>query len=183
LIVIASIHQPSSGKTHYFGPVADLGPYYDSIGVQVPLYVNMAEFLLELVNVDFASDRSSASRRLDEMQVAWTRSARAADLSLAIQDVQQRHEKHSEATEAAETAERGPSPPSLVVTLLHRSFVKSYRDVVVYGIRIAMYTGLALMMGTVWLRLAADQSSIIPFTNAIVRFPRKGKGKESKERR
>lgn len=29
--------------------------------------------------------------------------------------------------------------------------------------------GLAVMMGTVWLRLSTDQSSIIPFTNAIVR--------------
>ncbi|KAL1844843.1 hypothetical protein VTK73DRAFT_1685 [Phialemonium thermophilum] len=30
-----------------------------------------------------------------------------------------------------------------------------------------MYTGLAVMMGTVWLRLSTSQSSIIPLTNAI----------------
>ncbi|KAK1987215.1 ABC-2 type transporter [Colletotrichum cereale] len=30
-----------------------------------------------------------------------------------------------------------------------------------------MYVGLALMMGTVWVRLPADQASIIPLTNAI----------------
>ena len=31
-----------------------------------------------------------------------------------------------------------------------------------------MYIGLAIMMGTVWVRLGTDQSSIMPFTNAIV---------------
>lgn len=36
-----------------------------------------------------------------------------------------------------------------------------------YGIRIAMYLGLAIMMGTVWLRLQSDQNYIQPFINAI----------------
>jgi hypothetical protein len=52
-------------------------------------------------------------------------------------------------------------------TLIHRSFIKSYRDVVAYGIRVAMYMGLAIMMGTVWLRLEPDQGNINSFTNAI----------------
>jgi len=42
----------------------------------------------------------------------------------------------------------GPSFAVIVLALLHRSFIKSYRDVVAYGIRFAMYTGLAIMMGT-----------------------------------
>ena len=46
-------------------------------------------------------------------------------------------------------------------------FIKSYRDVVAYGIRIVMYVGLTVMMGTVWLRLDTDQPSIQPFVNAI----------------
>lgn len=59
------------------------------------------------------------------------------------------------------------SPHSIVFTLIHRSFIKSYRDIVAYGLRIAMYLGLAIMMGTVWLRLSASQSNIQSFTNAI----------------
>lgn len=55
-----------------------------------------------------------------------------------------------------------------VSTLLHRAFIKSYRDIVTYWIRLAMYMGLAMMMGTVWLRLETDQQSIQPFVNAIV---------------
>lgn len=30
----------------------------------------------------------------------------------------------------------------IIMTLLHRSFIKSYRDVVAYGIRIVMYLGV-----------------------------------------
>lgn len=51
--------------------------------------------------------------------------------------------------------------------LLHRSWIKSYRDIMVYGIRIAMYLGLAIMMGTVFLRFKADQIYVQPYMNAI----------------
>ena len=55
-----------------------------------------------------------------------------------------------------------------ILTLLHRSFVKGYRDLTAYWIRVAMYMGLAIMMGTVWLRLSTTQAHIQPFINAIV---------------
>ncbi|KAK4039977.1 hypothetical protein C8A01DRAFT_36027 [Parachaetomium inaequale] len=177
LIVIASIHQPSTstfnlfdklllmsqGKTQFFGPVKDVAGHYESIGYRMPVHMNPAEFLLELVNTDFALDRESAVQRLGEMQVAWEGSRGAMELATAVAAAE---EKGSGAVEL-EMVERRPSLPSVVLTLLHRSFVKSYRDVVVYGIRLAMYTGLAIMIGTVWLRLDASQESIIPFMNAI----------------
>ncbi|RMJ13823.1 hypothetical protein CDV36_006490 [Fusarium kuroshium] len=176
LVVVCSIHQPSTstfnlfdkllllsgGKTHYFGPVADVATYYAEAGAALPQYVNPAEHLLELVNIDFAHDREEAARKLDKLQAAWQSSRQASELSNIIS-----------AAEAAggnlsiEAVEKRPSMPSLTLTLLHRSFVKSYRDVVAYGIRIAMYLGLAIMMGTVWVRLDADQESIQPFINAL----------------
>ncbi|OQE87112.1 hypothetical protein PENNAL_c0020G08179 [Penicillium nalgiovense] len=45
--------------------------------------------------------------------------------------------------------------------------IDRFRDVVAYGIRIAMYLGLAIIMGTVWLRLHTSQEYIQPFVNAI----------------
>ncbi|KAJ0162282.1 ABC transporter G family member 12, partial [Colletotrichum tanaceti] len=205
LIVIASIHQPSSstfnlfdkllllsaGRTHYFGPVDGVVPYYESLGMPVPPQVNPAEHLLELVNTDFIRDgreaaAAAAAARLEAMRAAWDESVRAKDLRVAVADDVRRHggdddhddeddddddddDDHDNDTSAAavEEAETKPNLASLVVTLLHRGFVKSYRDVVAYGIRFAMYTGLALMMGTVWVRLSTDQASIIPLTNAI----------------
>ncbi|KAK0646654.1 P-loop containing nucleoside triphosphate hydrolase protein [Cercophora newfieldiana] len=177
LIVVVSIHQPSTavfnlfdkllllsaGKTHYFGPVSDVERHYESIGREVPLHVNPAEFLLELVNIDFSQNRNSASDHLDELHQAWIASSRAADLAVAVDAAAQNGDR----TVSSERAEKRPSMPSLILTLLHRSFIKSYRDVFAYGIRFAMYIGLAIMMGTVWLRLEATQESIIPLINGL----------------
>jgi hypothetical protein len=127
----------SHGKTHYFGPVPGVASHYESLGYAMPMHVNPAEFLLEMVNTDFAADRQAAMQRLDEMQVAWAGSARAKELAASLAAVE---EKGSGAVEL-DSADRKPGLPSLVLTLLHRSFVKSCRDVVVYGIRLAMYTG------------------------------------------
>ncbi|KAF5681111.1 ATP-binding protein [Fusarium heterosporum] len=176
LIVICSIHQPSTstfnlfdkllllsrGKTHYFGAVDRVGMYYAQAGTPLPQYVNPAEHLLEMVNIDFAQNRSEASETLETLQTTWQYSQHAVQVNNAI--------KTAESTGGdwdIETIEKRPSMPSLTLTLLHRSFIKSYRDVVVYGIRLAMYLGLAIMMGTVWLRLDAAQESIQPFINAI----------------
>ncbi|KAI8662548.1 ABC transporter domain-containing protein [Fusarium sp. Ph1] len=176
LVVVCSIHQPSTstfnlfdkllllsgGKTHYFGPVADVATYYAEAGATLPQYVNPAEHLLELVNIDFAQDREEAARKLDKLQVAWQSSRQASELGNAIAAAESAGGNLS-----TEAVEKRPSMPSLTLTLLHRSFVKSYRDVVAYGIRLAMYLGLAIMMGTVWVRLDPDQGSIQPFINAI----------------
>ena len=176
LIVICSIHQPSTstfnlfdkllllsgGKTHYFGPVGQVTQHYDEVGLQVPQYVNPAEFLLELVNIDFAQDKEAATRRLHNLQAAWQTSRRAKETSVAIMGAE-RAGGHL----GIEAVDKKPGMASITLTLLHRSFVKSYRDVVAYGIRFAMYLGLAIMMGTVWVRLEPTQESIQPLINAI----------------
>ena len=136
-------------------------------GSDIPLYVNPAEFLLDLTSLDFAEDGSEASKSVEKLYSDWETSTGAETLKSSIEagpteksDRKQRLDGKSHA-----------SFVSVVIALLHRSFIKSYRDVVAYGIRFAMYIGLAIMMGTVWLRLPETQSSIQPFTNAIVRCP------------
>lgn len=179
LIVVCSIHQPSSaifnlfdkllllsgGRTQYFGPVDGVLSHYASIGMPFPNHVNPAEHLLELVNVDFAQDRALAARRLQGLQQAWDVSKLAKANHRAMVEMTENEDSDSGFT--VESVEKKPSLPSLTLTLLHRSFVKSYRDVVAYGIRLAMYTCLGIMMGTVWLRLDPTQTSIQPLINAI----------------
>jgi ABC-type multidrug transport system ATPase subunit len=176
LIVIASIHQPSTstfqlfdklvllsgGKQHYFGPGGGVGAHFDSLGFPMPQQVNPAEFLLDMMNIDFATHQEAAEARLDEMQRGWVSSSKAQKLATQIESAL----KSVESLPTTKPSKR--NFPIILMTLVHRSFVKSYRDVVAYGIRIAMYTGLAIMMGTVWLRLHTDQRSIQPFINAIV---------------
>ncbi|KAL8767246.1 MAG: hypothetical protein Q9194_006039 [Teloschistes cf. exilis] len=181
LIVIASIHQPSTstfglfdkllllsaGHTAYFGPVASTRTYMEARGSPIPLYINPAEFLLDLTSSDFAEDNHEASTSIDKIHADWKNSADARDLTSSIVSLSVDESKPLHLAEAKSHA----SFIAVVVALLHRSFIKSYRDVVAYGIRFAMYIGLAIMMGTVWLRLPETQSSIGPFTNAIVGFP------------
>lgn len=184
LIIVASIHQPSTatfdlfdkllllseGKTHYFGSVEGVGGYYESqLGMVIPRHVNPAEWLLEQTNIDYADDKEAARARLEEMQSGWERSDLKKKLDEDVAAVAAGAEKGGDELVLGddEARDKKPGMASVVVTLVHRSFIKSYRDVVAYGIRLAMYTGLAIMMGTVWLRLPATQDSIIPFTNSI----------------
>ena len=85
LIVIVSIHQPSSttfqlfdkllllsrGKTCYFGDRVDLAPYFAGISHPIPHYVNPAEAVLEFVNDDFASLDEASTKRLQDIFEAW----------------------------------------------------------------------------------------------------------------
>lgn len=177
LIVIASIHQPSSatfdlfdnlmllsaGQTCYNGRVKAINAYFEANGTQIPLYVNPAEFLLDLTSTDFSLNEAGAEARLLKLHSGWRESPQAHAIT-----AQMNSNTNSEAQEDLQFASaQGSGLANTILTLLHRSFIKSYRDVVAYGIRFAMYTGLAILMGTVWLRLPTTQSSIQPFANAI----------------
>ncbi|KAL3421408.1 ABC transporter [Phlyctema vagabunda] len=175
LIVIASIHQPSTttfelfdkllllsgGKTHYFGAVAEVTTQFEEIDLPIPSRMNPAEFLLDIMNIDFSNNQEFAESRLQDVQRNWIASSRA-----------KRTTTYLELLKANRTPLTAPKRPRsnfiiILMTLVHRAFIKSYRDVVAYGIRILMYTGLAIMMGTVWLRLHTVQEDIQPYINAI----------------
>lgn len=127
----------------------------------IPGHINPAEQVLDLVNADFCADELQPD--LDAVFDGWQR---------ASQNEQLRHELDGLSTtrQLRPDAIQKPSLFSQVSTLLHRAFIKSYRDIVAYHVRIAMYMGLAIMMGTVWLRLGSTQRNIQPFINAIVRI-------------
>lgn len=174
LIVIASIHQPSTktlelftkvclmskGKTCFYGAVSEVDQYFRGLGMEIPPLTNPSEHMLDLTNVDFGHNEE-AQTRLDIIFEGWKNSERPHDLGNKIKGLLN-HE-----VPVAGIGQR-PSIFSQVFTLLHRAFIKSYRDLVCYWVRVAMYMGLAIMMGTVWLRLSATQAHIQPIVNAIV---------------
>jgi ABC-type multidrug transport system ATPase subunit len=178
VLMIASIHQPSTktfeqfdrvyvlsqGRTCFYGSTTELPPFFHSLGLPVPPMTNPAEHILDITNVDFSASTGEGQARLDQITDAWKLSGEAARLEASIKEELGGQNQTSLST----TAKLKPSTPRQVLTLLHRSFVKSYRDLTAYWIRVAMYMGLSIMMGTVWLRLRADQDHIQPFINAIV---------------
>lgn len=154
LLVVASIHQPSTdtfklfdkllllsqGKTCYFGPVIEMSGYLANIGINMPAYTNPAEFVLDITNADFdTSDESSLGHvepRAELLQSAWA--TRQHDAS-AMSDGSG-HQAPEVHRDQVHTPSR-VSSMSLLVPLLHRAFIKSYRDVFTYGVRYAMYIG------------------------------------------
>lgn len=128
----------------------------------MPVHINPAEYMLDLVNVDFASDRTEAEQRLAHITSMWRDMERRP---LESQNLVASLDPSVQPVTLAPLTKR--SQLLIPVTLLHRNWIKSYRDVLMYGIRIAMYLGLAMMMGTVWLRLQSRQEYIQPFINAI----------------
>jgi ABC-type multidrug transport system ATPase subunit len=178
ILMIASIHQPSTktfelfdkvcllsqGKACFYGSRLNLLSFLQSIHLPVPAMTNPAEHILDITNVDFLTHSNNEQSRLDRITNAWERSSQAAHL--------QREIKNSAAVSEDQlllsTSGQKPSTMRQVFTLLHRSSVKGYRDLTAYWIRVAMYMGLAIMMGTVWLRLSTNQAHMQPFINAIV---------------
>ncbi|KAE8354914.1 P-loop containing nucleoside triphosphate hydrolase protein [Aspergillus coremiiformis] len=172
LIIIASIHQPSTstfqlfdnllllsgGKTCYYGPVGEVTTYFNSIDYPIPSQTNPAEYLLDLINSDFTAHEDEAGA----IQAAWTQSTEHVELVSNLQLMN----KDIDDIDIGDELDR-PWIAQITWSLLHRLFIKSYRDVLAYGIRLAMYMGLAIMMGTVWLRLHTSQEDIQPFINAI----------------
>jgi hypothetical protein len=103
----------------------------------MPLQMNPAEFVLELMNVDFAIHQDRAQERLKQMQKGWQISGQAKYVTTEIATM-------NRTTKGGVLGNGKQSRANffvVVLALLHRSFIKSYRDIVVYGVRIAMYTG------------------------------------------
>lgn len=86
MIVIASIHQPSTstlllfddilllsgGKTVYYGPPEDSISYFESQGYPPSPMMSPAEFMLELTNTDFShSTGHGGSQVLDALLHGW----------------------------------------------------------------------------------------------------------------
>lgn len=175
LVVIASIHQPSSstfrqfdklcllsgGRTCYFGPTQAAPAYFSRYGYEIPPQTNAPEFYLDLINTDLDRNGEVEARTNDinhKWRISPERSAIDAEIHASL---------YSPSQDPSSDRSERPGTLTVPLVLLHRSWIKSYRDIIAYGIRIIMYLGLAIMMGTVFLRLQSEQKYILPFINAI----------------
>lgn len=130
--------------------------YFDTIGYPVPLQTNPAEFLLDIVSSDFSGSKELAGERVQAIRAAWTESTQAAIVTKQISEQVRLAEKDAKKPAAEDT--NRPNGLSITLALLHRSFIKSYRDVVAYGIRIAMYLGMTTITISQLQRLISHRS-------------------------
>lgn len=169
VVIITSIHQPSTltfnlfdavtflseGKVVYCGPRSGVEEHFQSAGYPVPQHYNPAEYILDLTNTDFDTPGVDKEEVLSHLV--------AIQLEKQCYLVQ---EPDLTGSSIDETVEQ-PSSVQKTWILLQRAFIKARRDYLAYYVRIFMYLGLAILMGTVWLRLDYKQGSIQPFINAI----------------
>lgn len=150
-IVIASIHQPSAavfrmfdklhllskGRTAYYGSMDEVASYFEEIGYPIPPHVHPAEYLLEIAQTDFEHCyREHHSDRPDIEAIITTANFRSAfKLGTVVLEGEKRH---SDTGKLPALKERRPGTLRIILTLTHRSLIKSYRDVFAYGIRLAM---------------------------------------------
>lgn len=161
LIIIASIHQPSGatfelfdlvmlishGRTCYFGARDQVHSFFEPIS-PAPVFMNPAEYLLDLVNTDFGADSDHANR-MDKIFCLWD--VHSATNSPALLDG-----SGSGSTGGTSSSSllgfntRRQQRASFLTAcwiLLHRNFIKSYRDPLAYGTRLLITTGLSLVIG------------------------------------
>jgi hypothetical protein len=143
LIIIASIHQPSTstfnqfdkvyllakGNMCYGGPRKDIASYFSTLGFELPPATNPAEWILELVDTDFARDKANSAARLDRIIRGWqVKGPKPVSRSFL--------NTHSIRLDGTHRRTSLTAP----FHLLHRNWLKSYRDVLPYWVRVAMYT-------------------------------------------
>lgn len=171
VVVIASIHQPSTltfdlfdsvtflseGKVVYCGPRSEVEEYFDKVNYPIPLHYNPAEYILDLINTDFETANVDKHEILASL-VDYQRANMKECSLLAL---------FKEETEVPEDFLPNKSGLNKTWILIQRAFIKARRDYLAYYVRIVMYLGLAILMGTVWLRLGYSQKNIQPFINAI----------------
>ncbi len=141
--------------------------YFSTLDYIMPMEINPAEYLVELINTDFIRDGDSKAQ-ISHIHNAWAQSKECCAIETAIKSSRTSgSDPQKGGANVAYIEGKKQNAFTIILALLHRSWIKSYRDVVAYGIRIAMYLGLAILMGTVFLRLSRSQRDIQPFINAI----------------
>ncbi|KAF8877439.1 P-loop containing nucleoside triphosphate hydrolase protein [Infundibulicybe gibba] len=169
IIVLATIHQPSldtisqftnvlflgEGKVCFSGRVDELEGFFEQWGRPVGKFHTPAEHAMNFLNRDF-SDAKEGYSSIDDM--------RSFHLSIAPKS----HASGSNDTAVAEpSAEREYGRTGAAATLVwntlvlaERSALNYSRNLLAYGVRLAMYAGMGLLLATIWIRLG-DSDSII----------------------
>ncbi|KAL3661566.1 hypothetical protein V7S43_013326 [Phytophthora oleae] len=159
--VICTIHQPSSlvygmfsnvviltaGKTVYFGPRKQILDHFSASGYSCPMYMNPAEYFISLVNSDFEG-HADIKKLID----SYSASSMATNVIQAIEN---------DAASVSSAAPVIPIPPSALrqfVVLMQRNSLNNVRNPGIYWVRLAMYTMLAFMVGTMYLSTNDDIS-------------------------
>ncbi|EGZ21813.1 ABC transporter-like protein [Phytophthora sojae] len=173
--VICTIHQPSSlvyemftnvviltaGETVYFGPREQILDHFTASGYSCPMYMNPAEYFISLVNSDFEGHAD-----IKKLVNSFSSS------SIAQSIVQKIDEDAAGVHNAAPVIPVKPSALRQFVVLMQRNSLNNVRNPGIYWVRLAMYTMLSFMVGTMYLSTNDDisEEDMIPLLFYVQAF-------------
>ncbi|KAK1352508.1 ABC transporter, G1, P-loop containing nucleoside triphosphate hydrolase [Heracleum sosnowskyi] len=175
MTVLVCIHQPSSevfalfhnlcllslGRVIYFGPSNLSNQFFAANGFPTPALQNPADHYLRTINNDFDQDiEQGLSGKLTTEQVTnlLVRSYKASD---TCKDIQRTiAEIMSQERGVIEMKGSQASFFRQCIVLTQRSFVNMYRDKGYYWLRLFIYIGLAIGIGTLFFDIGSGYGSI-----------------------
>ncbi|XP_037452782.1 ABC transporter G family member 11-like isoform X2 [Triticum dicoccoides] len=191
MTVVAAVHQPCGdvfdlfhrlcllayGRTVFFGPASDATQFFTESGFPCPHLRNPSDHFLRTINKDFDEEivESSKARRKP-----------AAEAIEILTDAYQ-SPAYSEKTmdRIAEMKGIGGAPfrkreqasfSTKLFVLTRRSFVNMHRDIGYYWMRLGVYLGIGICLGTIFYQVGHSYSSIqsrcevIMYTTALITF-------------
>ncbi|GAA6011592.1 hypothetical protein JCM11491_004698 [Sporobolomyces phaffii] len=174
MLVICTIHQPNfetfslfdkllllaGGLTMYNGPVAELDSYLTWTGSPTPKFVNPSDHVVQIVNTEFMKPEArhrTPQEHLAHYSELWTRYGSEKPIDPVG------HER-SNPNFLDKKARRGFDDLTTNIrklsVLMHRNLLNYSRNLLAYGIRLAMYCGMGLLLATIWIHLGYSADKI-----------------------
>ncbi|MEW5317656.1 MAG: hypothetical protein WDW38_008938 [Sanguina aurantia] len=169
--IVTVIHQPASevyelfdqlcllskGSVIYFGAAAAADAAFSAAGLPCPSNRNPADHFLHCINADFKSEASDKATAAD---------GKHGDVDSNVSALISQYERTTKTRVLANVArlaapgvkyvidtENTPSSVTQAMVLSQRTLVNNYRNIGLYGLRLAMFVMLCLCIGTIYLKL------------------------------
>ncbi|KAF0889752.1 hypothetical protein E2562_030526 [Oryza meyeriana var. granulata] len=191
MTVIAAVHQPSGdvfelfhglcllayGRTVFFGTVSNANEFFTLSGFPCPHMRNPSDHFLRTINKDFdeetvessKANRKIAAEAIEILTNAYQSSTYAEKTTNEIVEMKGKVEAPFRRKEQASFFTK-------LLVLTRRSFINMHRDIGYYWMRLAIYMGIGICLGTIFYQVGYSYSSIqtrcevIMYTTALLTF-------------
>uniref|UniRef100_A0A0E0BRT0 ABC transporter domain-containing protein n=1 Tax=Oryza glumipatula TaxID=40148 RepID=A0A0E0BRT0_9ORYZ len=185
MTVIAAVHQPSGdvfdlfhgllllayGRMVFFGTVSNATEFFTQSGFPCPHLRNPSDHFLRTINKDFDEGTMESSKA--------NRKTAAEATNILTNAYHSSTYSEKTANEIGGTPFRRKEQASFLTKLLvltRRSFLNMHRDIGYYWMRLGIYLGIGICLGTIFYQVGYSYSSIqsrcevIMYTTALVTF-------------
>ncbi|CAD6252513.1 unnamed protein product [Miscanthus lutarioriparius] len=191
MTVVAAMHQPSgdvfelfhglcllaAGRTVFFGTTSDATEFFTLNGFPCPHLRSPSDHFLRTINKDFdeetvessTANRKTAAEAIDILATAYRSSNYLEKTTEQIVEMKNMDGASFRRREQASFATK-------LLVLTRRSFLNMHRDIGYYWMRLAIYMGIGICLGTIFYQVGYSYSSIqsrcsvIMYTVALLTF-------------